>query len=140
MEDTLVWVIPTGIAIAISIIMFLPHAAASSPSANTSTTVTTTSVPDNHPSSKQEPSSSTSTTSSSSSSEYIEFDMDKWKSRRNMARYTCDSLVILILLSLIIYILSQDYAFDLVSSLHAYFPRETTLLLDIFNGIRGLIK
>jgi hypothetical protein len=63
-------------------------------------------------------------------------DLDEWKGRRENVRCACDAFVLLGLFAAIVYVLIQDYRYDLIGYLKKALPRETALVTNIVSGVR----
>ena len=66
-------------------------------------------------------------------------DLDEWRGRRESIRCACDSLVMIGFFAAIVFILIQDYKYDLFGYLERMFPRETALVSNIISGVKQFI-
>ena len=67
-------------------------------------------------------------------------DLDEWRGRRESVRCACDSLVMIGFFAAIVYILIQDYKYDLFGYLERMFPREIALVSNIISGVKHIIN
>lgn len=66
-------------------------------------------------------------------------DLDEWRGRRESIRCACDSLVMIGFFAAIVFILIQDYKYDLFGYVERMFPRETALVSNIISGVKQFI-
>jgi len=81
-----------------------------------------------------------STENAKSSGEDDLLDLDEWRGRRESIRCACDSLVMIGFFAAIVFILIQDYKYDLFGYLERMFPRETALVSNIISGVKQFIN
>jgi len=74
------------------------------------------------------------------SGEEDSLDLDEWRGRRESVRCACDSIVMIGLFAAIVYVLIQDYRYDLAGYLKIALPRETALVSSIVSGVKKMFE
>jgi hypothetical protein len=74
------------------------------------------------------------------SGEEDSLDLDEWRGRRESVRCACDSIVMIGLFAAIVYVLIQDYRYDLAGYLKKALPRETALVSSIVSGVKKMFE
>lgn len=74
------------------------------------------------------------------SGEEDSLDLDEWRGRRESVRCACDSFVMIGLFAAIVYVLIQDYRYDLAGYLKKALPRETALVSSIVSGVKKMFE